>query len=136
MPNLQALRKKNLRALIKQWDGPTNLAKKLGYSGPSYLSQMIGEHKPITEKTARFVETTLDPPAGWLDNDNHDSGRADTANVARVLLAVGAAIENTGAKVSPGRLADIATFVYEHLCRNGVVDDEGGFLFAFLFTFL
>ena len=44
------------RAKLKLLTGsqtPTALAKLLGYSGPSYISQMIGGHRPITEKTAR-----------------------------------------------------------------------------------
>jgi hypothetical protein len=129
MPDLQALRKKNLKALIKQWDGPTNLAKKLGYSGPSYLSQLVGSQKPITEKTARYVESTLDLPPGWLDLDQHPDrqGKAERVNsslVARVMLTVGAAVEDAGLKLSPGRMADLVAFAYEHAVVDGAVDDE------------
>lgn len=41
MPDLQAVRKRNLRALIKEHGGPSQLAKQLGYAGPSYLSQLL-----------------------------------------------------------------------------------------------
>ena len=129
MPDLQALRKKNLKALIKQWDGPTVLARKLGYSGPSYLSQLVGSQKPITEKTARYVEKTLDLPPGWLDLDQHPGGqgkteRVDSSLVARVMLAVGAALEDAGMRLSPARMADLVAFAYEHAVVGGAVDDE------------
>ncbi len=127
MPDLQALRKKNLKALIKQWEGPTNLAKKLHYSGPSYLSQLIGPHKPVTEKTARFIEKTLDLPPGWLDadhNHNSPSAKVDTSLVGRVMLSVGAALEDAGMRLSPARMADLVSFVYECASERGGVDDD------------
>lgn len=51
--NKQIIRKENLRLLLIQWGGPTNLAKKLKYSGPSYLSQLLSGNRPFSEKTAR-----------------------------------------------------------------------------------
>lgn len=120
----QALRKRNLRALIKQWDGPTVLAKKLGYSGPSYLSQLVGRHKPITEKTARYIEATLDLPAGWLDQEPQpDRHKVDAALVARVMLTVGRAVEDAGLRLPPARMADVVSFVYECAVERGMDDD-------------
>lgn len=128
MPDLQALRKKNLRALIKEWEGPTNLAKKLHYTGPSYLSQMIGPSKPITEKTARFIESELDLPSGWMDGDHAATtgqhARIDTTIINRVMLSVGAALQNTGVQLSPPRLADLVGLAYEHAIEHGAVDDS------------
>lgn len=124
MPDLQALRKKNLRALIKQWEGPTNLAKKLHYSGPSYLSQLVGRHKPITEKTARFIEHALDLPAGWMDADRvAQDGKVDTALIGRVMLSVSAALDDAGLRLSPIKMAELVSFVYECAADKGV-DDE------------
>lgn len=128
MPDLQALRKKNLKALIKQWDGPTNLAKKLGYSGPSYLSQLIGPNKPVTEKTARFVEKTLNLPPGWLDAEHvakpDHNGQVNTTLVARVLLSVGAAVEDAGLRLTPTRMAELVSVAYEWAAAKNEVDDE------------
>ena len=53
----QTTRLKNLKLLVRQWGGPASLAKKLKLSGPSYLSQLLSGHRPITEKTARKFET-------------------------------------------------------------------------------
>lgn len=82
-----AIRKANLRLLLQQWEGPSTLAKKLGYAGPSYLSQIVGGHRPITEKTARDIEAKLDLPAGWMDRDKSgESGRVDNAQVADAVI--------------------------------------------------
>ena len=66
-------RRNNLRALAAQWNGVSGLSKKLGYTGPSYLSQMIGpqHNRPISEKTARHIEQVLGRASGWLDQDHH-----------------------------------------------------------------
>lgn len=128
MPDLQALRKKNLRALIKQWEGPTNLAKKLQYSGPSYLSQLTGPHKPITEKTARFIEATVGLPSGWLDMDHTTQTgqltRVDTSLINRVMLSVSGALDDAGLRLTPIRMADLVSLVYECATEKGEVDDE------------
>lgn len=128
MSDLQALRKKNLRALIKQWDGPTNLAKKLHYGGPSFLSQMIGPNKPITEKTARHIEEVLELPIGWMDNDHAaqtgQHARVDTTVINRVMLSVGAALEDARIALSPPRMAELVGLVYEHAVEHGSVDDS------------
>lgn len=129
MSDLQALRKKNLKALIKQWEGATNLAKKLRYSGPSYLSQMIGPHKPITEKTARLIEAALDLPTAWMDIEHAvtsaQPGRLDTSLVSRVMLSVGAALKDAGISLSPARMAGLVGLIYEHAFEHqGAVDDE------------
>lgn len=127
MPDLQALRKKNLRALLKQWDGPTNLAKKLQYSGPSYLSQLIGPNKPITEKTARHIEEVLELERGWMDKDHAASTgqhvRIDTTIINRVMLSIAAALEDAGTRLTPQRMADLVGLVYEHAAEHGQVDD-------------
>jgi hypothetical protein len=67
-----ARRRNNLRAIAAQRGGVTGLAKPLGYSGPSYLSQMIGpqHNRPITEGTARHIEQALGLAIGWLDQDH------------------------------------------------------------------
>lgn len=127
MADIQALRKRNLRALIKQWEGPTNLAKKLRYSGPSYLSQMIGPAKPITEKTARFIEQELDLPAGWMDIDHAartgQYPRLDTSLINRAICAVSAALQDAGIQLSPTRMALLVELVYENATEHGAVDD-------------
>jgi DNA-binding transcriptional regulator YdaS (Cro superfamily) len=58
--DMQEVRRASLKVLIAQWGGPTSLAKKLGLSGPSYLSQLLSGLRPITEKCARKTEDALE----------------------------------------------------------------------------
>lgn len=62
-------RRENLRRLIEQWDGPSNLANKLGYTNASFLVQMAGPNpiRDVSERTARKIEGKLDLPRGYLD---------------------------------------------------------------------
>lgn len=62
-------RRENLRALAKARGGTNALARELGYRSASYLSQMIGakHSRPVTEDTARDIETKLGLAEGSLD---------------------------------------------------------------------
>lgn len=62
-------RRENLRALIKE-HGANRLARKIGYSNASYLSQMAGPApiRNITESTARKIEEALDLQPFSLDS--------------------------------------------------------------------
>ena len=117
-----ATRIANLRLLIAQWSGPSALAKKLHLSGPSYLSQLIGGARPVTEKTARKYESLLGLPSGWLDEPRDAGGktaRVDADLVTRAVLLVGALLEETGTTVKPSKFADIVAMVYEEAARGG-----------------
>lgn len=119
------LRKANLALLIKQWGGATNLGKKLKHSGPSYLSQLIGAGRPITEKTARRIEDQLDLPTGWMDAD-HTAEKNTVVNpllIASVVMAVGAALEDAEMQVAPRKFADLVALVYEEAVVKGTVEE-------------
>lgn len=122
----EAERKANLRALVEKWGGASSLAKKLTHSGPSYLSQMLTGVRPITEKTARQIETRLELPRGWLDQDHSASDHAaqdiDQALITKVIVAVGTALEANGKHVTPARFADMVALVYTTATKNGEVD--------------
>ncbi len=127
---LQTLRKKNLRTLIKQWDGPTKLAKELRYTGPSYLSQMIGPNKPITETTARGIEDVLSLAPGWMDMDHtaqpvepvENRVYADTTLINDVMVSVMAVLGNTASV--PPCLPGLVSLAYEHAAAHGRVDAD------------
>lgn len=124
--DLQAIRKKNLRALIKDWDGPTNLAKKLGYAGPSYLSQLIGPGKPITEKTARHIEQKLTLPTGWMDRESPQPlppGAFDSQRVDRLMLAIISTVDDAKLHLPPRCMANLVSFVYECATTPTTADD-------------
>jgi len=126
MRDLQQTRRTNLRLLVEQWGGASGLAKKLGYAGPSYISQLLGENRPVTEKTARSVEQQLDLPAGWLDNEPEqkavEPARVDVDLVTRSVLAVGKALEREGSTVPPSKFADLVAVTYEAAVKIGAVD--------------
>lgn len=123
--DLQATRKKNLKALIKEWDGPTNLAKKLGYAGPSYLSQLIGPGKPITEKTARHIEREVGKAAGWMDRESPPlaPGAVDSARIDRLMLSIISAVDDVKLHLPPRCMANLVSFVYECAMMPVHVDD-------------
>ncbi len=43
------------------------LGEALGYSSKSWVNELLTGKKPITERTARGIESKLKLPAGWLD---------------------------------------------------------------------
>ena len=61
-------RRNNLRALVEQFGGQTELAKAVG-TDPAYLSQILGDWKGrgLAPKLARRIEVALSKPLGWLD---------------------------------------------------------------------
>jgi hypothetical protein len=89
---------------------------------------MIGPSKPITEKTARFVEETLGLPHGWMDGDHAaltgQHARVDTSLIRRVMLSVSAALQDAGVQLPPHRMALLAELAYEHAAEHGGVDDS------------
>ncbi|OZI58723.1 hypothetical protein [Bordetella genomosp. 1] len=62
-------RRDNLRSLAQKSNGPAALARRLGITNTSYLSQLIGKQptRNISETTARKIEAELGLSAGWLD---------------------------------------------------------------------
>lgn len=77
LPELQETRKRNLKRIIEQAGSASALAERLRYTGPSYLSQMLGPHRPITEKTARHMEKVMELPPGWMDQAHETAPPVD-----------------------------------------------------------
>lgn len=111
-----ATRRKNLRALIRQHEGATNLAKLLGYSSPSYLSQMVGPRpsRQVTEKVARQIEGRLRMPGGWLDKV-HDPYRTklDESSVNETIVLVGQLLSDAKTKTTPRQFAELVALAQE-----------------------
>lgn len=125
--SISDLRKTNLRALIAQWGGPTNLGKKLGHSGPSYLAQLVSENRPVTEKTARNIESKLGMELGWLDKEHTETAKpvkVDQSLIAKAVLDVGAALEEHNVTVKPAKFADLVALVYAEAAKTGTVDEQ------------
>lgn len=58
MRSVYDTRRENLRKLIRQWGGPTSLAKKLGHANGSYIAQLAGPH-PSREVSERVLYVLL-----------------------------------------------------------------------------
>lgn len=126
------IRKINLRTLVAKFDGPSALAKKLGYSNGSYISQMIGPRpiRPLNEKTCRKMELKLGYPAMWMDRDHGRKARVvrEEPGVYKVgaaeldselLRAVAQAIEDAGIPYAAGKFGDVVTMLYEDASSKG-----------------
>lgn len=115
---VHALRRENLRALIGERGGLTDLSNKLGYSNPSFLSQMAGPNptREITERTARKIEQTLRMEPGVLDRPVAYADRQQGGNVqlvADALRLVGKVCEAEGVNLGPAKLTELAALVLE-----------------------
>lgn len=109
-------RRANLRALIHQHRGASNLAKLLGYTSPSYISQMAGPKptRQITEKVARDIERKLLLPSGWLDQQpTVYRVEVDERRVQEVVLLVGQLLRDTSTTVVPEQFAGLVALAHE-----------------------
>lgn len=126
MQSVYAIRRDNLRTLVKEWGGPTSMAKKLGHTNGSYLAQLIGPHpsREISEKVAREIEVKLALPVGWLDQEHNGHGRQiDDAALGECVRAVAAAIRDASLRPDPDTYASLVSLAYEHTKLTGRVDE-------------
>lgn len=121
--DLSRTRIENLKVLLVQWGGPTVLARKLQYSGPSYLSQLLSGNRPFTEKTARMIEASLDLPSLWLDRAHNMTTDIDPELLSAVVSQVSAALPPKGI-VAPRQVSEVIALVYENAKATGQVDEE------------
>ena len=124
MSNLTQLRRGNLRALIAKEGGPSSLAKKLGHSGPSYLSQLANGKAPITEKVVRKIEHQLGLKDRALDSEGGALPFAgtDQALIAAAIRAVGEELDRAKAQPGAKKFAELVAVTYEHSVSTGHVD--------------
>ena len=113
----------NLKVLLVQWGGPTVLARKLQYSGPSYLSQLLSGNRPFTEKTARTIEAALDLPNLWLDRPHNMTTDIDPDLLSDVVAKVSAALPPK-ATIAPRQVSEVIAMVYENAKATGQVDED------------
>lgn len=98
MTKMSDIRLRNLRRLLDQAGGAIHLAPTLGYSNPSYLSQLAGPNptRTISERTARTIEQKLGLPEGCMDGELPAGWRLVTdvySDPPRVLAAQKGLIE-------------------------------------------
>lgn len=132
MKTIYEIRRANLRQLVKDWNGPANLAAKLGYKTASFLVQMTGPRpvREVSERTARQVEARLGLPPGWLDQQasSAPSGaprqKLDERLLARVMQAISAVLEDSAATLRSDQLSSVTVLAYEHAALAGTIDED------------
>lgn len=111
--------------LAAQWGSLTNLARKLGIT-PGYASQLSSGHRPITEKTARWIEAELGLSVGWMDSRRHRNARAAAVD-AEVMAASFALLdslrEEMGLTLSRERFGALLKMVYAHALVTGRIEE-------------
>lgn len=126
MKSVYEHRRENLRKLLVEWGGPTSLAKKLGHSNGSYIAQLIGPNpsREISEKVAREIESKLQLPVGWLDQEHNGAGRqVDDATLSLCVTAVAAAVRDASLTPGPEVYGNLVSLAYEHTKLVGRVDE-------------
>lgn len=127
MPSVYDTRRDNLRKLIREWHGPTSLAKKLGHSSGSYLAQLAGPNpsRDISERTAREIEQCLDLPPGWLDRDQPPGPARplDEVAISDAVRSVSACLRDANLRLDPEKTAMLVTLVFERRQETGIVDE-------------
>ncbi|WP_238878649.1 hypothetical protein [Achromobacter xylosoxidans] len=125
-------RRQNLRTVLEEQGGPASFAKKLGQSGPSFLSQMANGHRTISEKTSRRIEQAAGKPEYWMDQPHTSVGgiapqasvHTDPSFVGGAVKAVAEIQQSLGVSLSPDKFGEIVNLVYEHAQRVGSIDHE------------
>lgn len=95
MATVQDVRRSNLRRLVSEYEGMTNLAHKLGLTKGAYISQLLTDPpvRSVSEKTARKWEAQLKLPEGWLDGQPKAQGAPPPVNVALLAQSMAAVDE-------------------------------------------
>lgn len=122
MPGMDTsnLRRSNLRKLMDE-HGVGTLAHRLGYKGPSFLSQMAGPHpsREVTEHTAREVERLLGLPIGWMDQEHTGPSPTHPDVVAAAVRMVGELAREEHCQPPPEKLADLVALALDDLHCHG-----------------
>ena len=133
MTTINEIRLANLRALMEE-HGATNLAVELGYSQPSFLSQMAGPtpSREITEKTARKFEKSLGLETGYFDRplppDHEDSvigsGSVEIApkigHVVDLVRLLGAIYIEEEVVLVADKFAEVFSLAYTDAMEHGI----------------
>lgn len=121
------VRRRNLQRLVTQHGGISTLAKLMGYTGPSYISQMMRGHRSMTERAASMLETKLGLPSGWMEREHSASERVAPealGDAGLAAIALYGAMEDTGYHLSSEKFAEVLGLVQRDLKSHGYVDSE------------
>lgn len=126
MPIVTDYRRVNLTRVIEQRGGTNNVARILGYSNGSFLSQMTGPNpeRRVSETTARRYEQILELPVGALDievdvPESPELVKRTTArqmspkDVADVIMMVGKICEDQNVQLPNAKFASLIVLALE-----------------------
>lgn len=124
MKTLFDKRREVLRQLSSERGGPTKLAKDLGYSNGTYLSQLIGANpiRHVTERVARSIEEKLGLPEGYLDGTPKEAPGLNDDMLEASLRAVNIAAAELGQRPTPPQQAKLVALVYSQALASGMPD--------------
>lgn len=126
-PIMQA-RREALRRYVEDHGGPTSVAKALGYSNGSFLSQLIGPNpiRPFTEKVARKIEEKLGLAPGYLDRayDVQEIRAQYLVPSMSCVEAVAGAVQQAQIQASPKQYAAMVALASKHITGDGRPDPE------------
>ncbi|OZI58724.1 hypothetical protein [Bordetella genomosp. 1] len=125
--DIQQVRQQNLQTVVAEVGGPSVLAKRMGYQGPSFISQMANGHRKITEDTARAVEKAAGREPLWLDAPHELRAPAqgpatDPSLVSGAVTVVVKLQQDLGVTVDPTKYPLLVEMVYQQALVDGAVN--------------
>lgn len=67
--DIREIRRRRLAAIVADYGKSVDFARAYGID-PTYLSQILNDHRKVGEKSARNLETKIGLPKGALDGDS------------------------------------------------------------------
>lgn len=131
MTDIVDVRRQNIRLLVAEYEGMNALARKIGLTKGSYISQMLTDppNRNPGEKTMRKWEVALKLPSGWLDQPHDAYGtpipKVEGFNAELFKGVLAAVLERLQAErvvLSAAQVAELVTMQYQDDARNGRVD--------------
>ncbi|MEO6277198.1 hypothetical protein [Roseateles sp.] len=120
--DISAVRRDNVRALVKANGGNTAVAKRLGHQNGSFLSQQIGPNpiRDVTEKTARAIEEEFNLAAGSLDRPPESASAGLSLElVSAAIKLIGQVFEHESVNVQPAKFSEVVVMVLADSLEHG-----------------
>lgn len=120
MDIMRKIRSDNLDRLaaLPKYGSKAALSRALGYSTPSFLSQITGDSptaRPFSETTAREIEVKLDLPRGWMDVDRSKGpdSAITVSSVTECIQRISKIADEMGVALPPRKFTTIVEMAIE-----------------------
>jgi hypothetical protein len=124
VPSAQETRRVNLQRLVDEHSA-SSVAKTMGWSGPSYVGQLLAGRRPITEKTARAIEEAFALAPRSLDSAPGEGLPISNSDfLAACIRSLGDMMQELNVQLSPAKMTELIVLVYEHSVKSGRIDLE------------